>query len=249
MFTATPKLWVSVLLLTSGLCLAFASAAQANSVIIINPSDVRIVGAPGWQNTNNDPDPTGFSILSVYTMGSNVQRSLLNFDVSALNGQSIFSATLTLYANTSWGNNSGGAAMDVYKVTTAWDEHQATWNSAKTGVPWITPGGDYVGEGVGNAPFATSSANPGNNQAVIWDVTDLVAAWAGGASNLGMLLKSNEGNGLTFWSNNYSDPDLRPQLEVNYGLAGGNPVPEPFTVTMMALSGLGLVGYVRRRLA
>jgi hypothetical protein len=62
-------------------------------------------------------------------------------------------------------------------------------------------------------------------------------------------LKSYDGNGLTFWSNNYSDPSFRPELEVRYGLAGGDPVPEPFTITMMALSGLGLVGYVRRRLA
>ncbi len=245
MSIAAMKSWLPGVALALGLCLGVATVAQGVSTTVLNPDDVRILkGAP---NTNYDPDPTGFPILSVYTVGTNVQRSLIDFNLDSLAGCTIQSATLTLYANTGWGTNSGLKAMDIYRVTRAWDEDDATWNSADVGVPWTTPGGDFTGTGGG--PYATSNANPANNQPTSWDVTTLVAEWVSGAqANDGLMLLSYEGNRLTFWSNNYGVEAYRPSLEVQY-LPPPPPVPEPVTAALLALNGLGLAGYLRRRLS
>jgi hypothetical protein len=34
-------------------------------------------------------------------------------------------------------------ALDIYPVTAEWDEYQATWHDAQTGLPWFNPGGDH----------------------------------------------------------------------------------------------------------
>jgi hypothetical protein len=176
--------------------------------------DARILGLPGYEAANFQQD-----MLSVYTHGENVQRTLLQFDLSQVvlaPGERLASATLRLSASTGFGG-SNGEPMEVYAVARPWTEEGLTWQRASVASPWTTAGGDIAGtDGVPNSPpFAVSTASPADGAPVTWDVGELVDRWLEGvAPNHGLLLKSSEGNGLTFAQRESASAALRPGLEI-----------------------------------
>jgi len=177
---------------------ALAVTVRGEVVRVFTEDDARILNinnSPGYQNANYRND-----ILSVYTVGSNVQRTLIRFDLAAVApgpGQRLSSAVLHLTASTGFGRNPGGSRMEVWRVTRPWVESETTWLHASTGVLWTSPGGDMAGGHSG--PFAVSTANPPNDSVVSWDVTELVDLWLEGLlPNHGLLMLSTPGNGLTF---------------------------------------------------
>ncbi len=189
-------------------------------------------------------------------------RSVLNFDLSGLPGDSslITSATLGLYYF-SYGGAQGhtdpaGRTCNVHRLTNSWTETGSTWqardgydqptpvywDACNAGSPSYQPGGgDFV-------PTAAASAvvPAGTADWMTWDVTCLVKDWVDGTANHGLIIKdsdeieSDPGGGnisylLMFHSSEFSNTAFRPYLEVNY-------VPEP---SALLLFGTGFAGLVR----
>jgi hypothetical protein len=209
---------------------------QAATLTLAPSADIRILDFFPSTNFFNNIS------LSVFTLTGNTQRTLMSFDFSSIPaGQQIVSATLTLTALTNNGNNSGGVNMDVHAVTTPWIENQATWNSASAGNPWTTAGGDFD-------PFiyASSNANPLNNTPVTWNVTSLVQDWYDGTiPNEGLLLRSFNGNGLTFYSSLPGNPvSFLPSLTIEY-----TAIPEAGSLMLVGLGIVAVVGVARGRRA
>ncbi|GEM_PF-287592 len=101
-----------------------------------------------------------------------------------------------------------------------------TWMTARPGVNWATPGGDFD---LAELDRVTVAANPDGWYR--WDVTSAVRAWADGtASNHGLLLEPDNAPWAhhEFRSSEYSTPNLRSRLIVAYTVGGADtPTPTP----------------------
>lgn len=115
-----------------------------------------------------------------------VNRTLLHFDTSTIPaGTAITSAQLRLMVTgVSGPGGASGGELNVYRVTEAWTEPNATWNNRDTGTAWSTAGGVY------NATLiATVTVADGYTGAVDLNITALVQAWIDNVSpNRGLIL-------------------------------------------------------------
>ena len=218
------------------LCVQWMLGVAKGDFLLLNAiEDSRIISlpaVPSFADSNFGLE----SMLSVYSLPGNTQRSLLKFNVASVPAnQQIDSAILTLYRNTTFGDNGNPSnlPMTAHQVMTSWSESTVTWNS-----PWTTAGGDF-----GASVFGTASANPASNQPVNWDVTGLVQSWYSGSTpNHGLLLQSTTGNELSFWSDETANANLRPSLSVNF-----TAVPEPSSLMLIgALAGAVCFRRMRR---
>lgn len=223
--------------LLTTMVVAFSGTAAAGMVTLGVTQDTRL------QNGVNAPDPSS-AFLSVYSVDSNIQRSLLQFNLSPIPpGQQILSAVLKLTANVQYGSNPDKHAMTAHQVTKEWNETQATWSNATTGNGWSSPGGDYH-----LTAAASSNANPTADQIVSWNLTSLVQDWYdGSAVNYGLLLKSLPGNQLHFHSSNVDTQNWRPALEITYAELPSSEVPEPSTLALFAMGGIGCLARRTKR--
>jgi|GEM_PF-780127 len=155
--------------------------------------------------------------------GTNVIRSLLKFDLSSIPAAtSITSANLNLWFSST--NSNSPIDISLHKVTKAWEENQANWNSAKTSTPWSLKGGDFV-----NTPLSTISGitEPGDliTGQMSWSIPPaLVSNWiTNPSSNYGFLLKSDTETVTTykkFISSEHSiDEQYHPLLVITYNTA------------------------------
>ena len=180
----------------------------------LEPSaDARIISYGGSLDKQN----YATDILSVYTSTSNanLQRTLMQFDLSGIllaGNERVGSAVLTLVASTTYGGNPA-QPMEVYRVLAPWNEQTVTWLQRAANISWGTQGGDFLGEG--GPAYAVSTNAPTTGQQVGWDVTLLVEEWVEQAApNYGLLLRSYNGNGLTFIQRESPDTNSRPALTV-----------------------------------
>lgn len=179
--------------------------------------------------------------LSIYTdaegqgVGGNTQHSLLQFDVSALAGKTITSATLTLTHDSAIYHTGQplGTQADLYAAAQPWNTG-ATWNTTDGSTPWTTPGGTSTG-----TLFAFNNTVIPDNSGVVpvsFDVTSLVSDWTSGAlTNDGILLTGTEGDGLHFY---IAGADA-PSLTITY-------TPEPASLALIGLGGLSILARRRR---
>ena len=158
-----------------------------------------------------------------------LQRSLLRFDLSALNpNDEIDWATLDLYLD-----GSGGAdtvRIDAHALSRVWTEGSgdgtvgldgATWISANGIVGWTAQGGDF------DTSVAATRVVPGATGAwYSWEITKLVEGWHSNApSNRGVILRiSKESAGAnrkrTFRASDGATPSLFPRLTIHSTPAG-----------------------------
>ena len=105
-----------------------------------------------------------------------------------------------------------------------------TWSTARPGVNWAAPGGDFA---PAELDRVTVAANPDGWYR--WDVTSAVRAWVddvtpltGAASNYGLLLEPDNAPWAhhEFRSSEYSTLNLRPRLVVTYSV-GDAATPTP----------------------
>ena len=154
-------------------------------------------------------------------------RTLVRFDLTGWLPASaqIDEAWLDLYAYDS-GFDDNAQDVVVHQVTRTWVEGNGwdlfadgrdegvTWVTARPGVAWASPGGDFD---TTELDRQTVAANPDGWQR--WDVTAAVQAWVSGASpNNGLLLEPDRAPWThhQFRSSEYSTPSLRPRLVVTY---------------------------------
>jgi hypothetical protein len=127
-----------------------------------------------------DPDINFVSftgILAASELNENA-RTVIHFDLDGWAPDSISQAKLYLY-HYRGGNYTGSRAINVYPLTSAFNESTATWN-----YPWVTPGGDYD-----NGISASADVPEAWENWVSWDVTEILKNRWTNVANCGFLLK------------------------------------------------------------
>ena len=156
-------------------------------------------------------------------------RGVFEYDLSIIPaGATIDSAVFELYMYDHEQEHMVNNFIDVeiHKITRSWNEgikdgtsceSGATWTAYDCVNSWNTSGGDFDS----NIESMTTINYSGINQWHQWDIKDLIQDWVDNPStNYGMLLKA--ANEITeafmghFYSEEYSDVDLRPKLTVVY---------------------------------
>jgi hypothetical protein len=186
---------------------------QATTYTLEPVADARVISLSGGFDTMN----YAADILSVYTSisGGNTQRTFMTFNLSSVSlasTQRVDSAVLTLHASTAFGGNPA-KPMEIFRVTAPWTESGLTWSNRDATHPWAAAGGDFTG--LNGQPYSVSTNSPVEGQAVAWDITELVDEWvAQGVVNNGLVLRSYDGNGLTFSQRESANTTLRPKLTI-----------------------------------
>ncbi|MPZ29100.1 MAG: DNRLRE domain-containing protein, partial [Micromonosporaceae bacterium] len=128
-------------------------------------------------------------------------------------GARVLEAELGLWSVTTIGS---GATYDVHALSSGFDEGTATWNAARTGASWTSPGGDYH-------PTVSDIVVGNTNDPAWrrWYVDEIAQGWVDNpASNHGLLVKLADEAGpaerTLFLSSEASEPKLRPKLTVVY---------------------------------
>jgi hypothetical protein len=125
---------------------------------------------------------------------------LIKADASAWSGTISLAKLYMYWVNTGYTHT--GAAVQACKLTRAYVNNEATWNSYSTGNAWTTPGGDYV------------SSNPSCGSANVissagwmnWDVTAIVQdAITNNSGIVNILIKYTTENGASYSESFNSD--------------------------------------------
>ncbi len=132
------------------------------------------------------------------------QRGLIEWDLSVIPvGVTITDATVTMKSNKD--NRHKVVTVNIYRVTTSWNELSVTWNNVS--------GGDYDGSSYGSIVADTNKALTTSS-----NIKSLVQEWINGTNNYGVILI---GDGATqeeakFFSQDKGD-EPAPILHVTYG--------------------------------
>lgn len=150
--------------------------------------------------------------------GGQAQRMLMRFPLDRLpRERPVRSATLTLHSFLDY-NDALTVAVNVYRVTSPWQEYAATWRARTLTASWDRPGGDAAG------PYATTVVGPVKpGEAVEWDISALCREWlTGEAPNYGLMLSlaSTEPANKSIAAKEHPDPAMWPRLVVELGEAG-----------------------------
>lgn len=168
--------------------------------------------------------------LSVETTSGVVERSYLKFDTSSLAGMTVTSATLRVWVVR---ENSGGGSSDVfelYPVFSPWDNgltYTQSQNLTQGALVASAPSTDYG---------TTNTTTP--PQAVDFDVTSLVASWASGSANHGLVIRfPSSANADMRFGSAEDDPSTRPTLTVAASAPSPSPAPGPAPAPSPAAGG------------
>jgi len=154
----------------------------------------------------------GFDTELAAVAGGQTQHALFRFPIEGLPaGTGVRSAVLTLRGIGSY-RDEAPVAVEVFPVTSPWEEPQATWLARSTMEDWTTPGGD---SGPAAASAVVTATEPGSVWE--WDVTQLVQRWhAAESPNHGLVLRLPAGaEGIkSFASREHPEASMRPVLRV-----------------------------------
>jgi hypothetical protein len=207
------------------------------NLIVTSPSPYTILTLSPAMDTSiksGEPDTTrdtktwiDLGRLAGSTYGN--YHGLIYFDLSSIpSNAQINNAILTLAYEGD--NRNQTTKIGVFRPS-AWD-NSATWNSKQTGVSWTTSGGDWTdknGISYGATPYSEVTYPLGSTQDANFDVKALVQQYASGAQNTGFFLKANEieNSYISFYSSEWTNPDQRPRLVINYTTSGAPSNPAP----------------------
>ncbi|MBC7223052.1 MAG: DNRLRE domain-containing protein, partial [Anaerolineae bacterium] len=174
-----------------------------------------------WYPTSNFG---GNSLVGIRPV--DVSAALFQFDLSALPaGAEVESATLELWVQRQ--SNIHSLTAEVYRVLRPWEEGEVTWYRAAGGTAWQTAGCNGASDREQVA--ADSQVLDGSGRWYTFDVTSIVARWAQGAPNHGLVVKASGKVSVQydFASREWPDGAYRPRLVVRYAGGGGAPTPTP----------------------
>jgi hypothetical protein len=127
-----------------------------------------------------DPDENKSSkagLLTASAVNENA-RIVIHFDLTGWGTDSISQAKLFLY-HYRGGDYTGSRTINVYPLTSGFDESTATWN-----FPWITSGGDY------DTSISASADIPEEwENWVEWDATDILIGHWNDVVDFGFLIR------------------------------------------------------------
>ena len=108
-----------------------------------------------------------------------------------------------------------GEVCSLFIYQKSWDVAAATWEIAKTNVPWDNPGGDCKRDFITVVPFTDT------NSWEEFDATEIVRySISNPDSNYGLFLKTGLGNiERRYYSSDYSVDSLRPKLTITTSTA------------------------------
>lgn len=132
-------------------------------------------------------------------------RSLLSFDISSLPaGLDITSAILRMYISRN-DVPTLSKTLNIYRLLGPFIEGTVSYNNQPP---------------IGGSPDGSATVTSQINTFIEWDITNLVKGWyTGGIQNNGIMVTGLEtAHSLVgFWSKEYMDNSLRPELVVQYG--------------------------------
>lgn len=102
-----------------------------------------------------------------------------------------------------------GSTIYLHRMLAPWDD-SATWDGMAGGV-----GVDNIEASTVRDGFNFGEINM-DKQSIEFDVTATVQKWSNGEPNYGWVFTSTGSNGWDFYSSNWIEQDLRPQLEVEF---------------------------------
>ncbi|MGW0855914.1 DNRLRE domain-containing protein [Streptomyces sp. NPDC002690] len=183
--------------------------------VTVDPTSTLAVTTDTWVQ---NPDYTDSQVSSTelksgtYDAGTDVARSYLKFDVSALKGKHITDTNLALYSYYSSTCATTGAGTQVRRVTGTWDSSTITWSAQ--------PATTTTGAVTNTAALGYSTSCPAGTEN--FDIDAIVQAWADGSSNYGLRVAGASETDSTTWrrfrSANYvsGDGSTEPHLTVTY---------------------------------
>lgn len=218
--------------IAAGLAFSFGVALPATAQTI-KLSDSSATVLRGGTHANTNTSSATVLATRASSEATNVRRVLLKFDThnKIPAHTAIASAKLTL---TVAGGNGQTRQVVPYRVTSSYDETQATWNRRKSGVSWGRAGGDTA------EAYAGVSVTDTVGSQVTFDVTGLVrGAVSGrfGSLRYSRILLIDTGSSTPdsykeYFSDEAGDSSVRPVLTVTYGQGTtAAPAPAPPTST------------------
>jgi endonuclease/exonuclease/phosphatase family metal-dependent hydrolase len=210
---------------------AMSGTAAAQTTVVLNQAGSQVTDTTlrngAYANTNYDNTPL---ITRRSTSDPDWERrALLKFDTQNTipAGAQITSATLTLTVRSGLGTAGQTRPIQLFRITTAFQESEATWRVRMGTSTWSTPGGDVAEQFSAGYP----SNVPGSR--VTFNVTSLVQRTVNGefgSRYTRMLLADAAPEGKESYREYYGSEDStvsrRPTLTIVLG-SGTNPVPTP----------------------
>lgn len=197
------------------LLFAFSVCAPAQTTVTLQEGLNGYTGSADARLGNSDP---GNYNGTTWGLRMSSEAVVLRFAIFQAeggpvpDGATITSATLSAYKF--WGAD---AVVKAERLLRAWQETEVTWYNATTGSAWATPGA------LGASDVTSSGAAQGSvGTAEGWlnfDVTAVVQAFAGGASNHGWRLEQIAGDTGThdfIAKDHATQTALRPRLTISY---------------------------------
>lgn len=171
----------------------------ADEITLVPEQDAYICDCkPDSTNPNGGPN-----YLYQGQFGSCYDRTLIQWDISEIEpGSTIINAEMWRYCEAFYGVVSG--EMVYYLITDPWDENTVTYNTQP----------NYIED------IQTVTGWPAVDEWQIVDVTEFVQNWFDGTyENYGIYCHSQNTTGTCvagFYSSNYSNEELRPELVITY---------------------------------
>jgi hypothetical protein len=107
-------------------------------------------------------------------------------------------------------SSSTSRIVDLYEVTTDWDDNAMWYRARGAATPWATPGGDYYPNPVASAKLPASGS-------ASWDLTALASDWYDNkASNQGVLLRIRNTSQSASFNSRDTASGQRPALNVTF---------------------------------
>jgi endonuclease/exonuclease/phosphatase family metal-dependent hydrolase len=201
------------------LAIGSVAPALAQTTLVLGAPDTQVTdttirgGTYASKNFDNSVLVTRASDSDEYD-----RRALLKFDTQNTipQGSAITSATLTVRVKD--GGTDISRNIGAYRVTTSFEEAQATWRVRKAGTNWSRAGGDL------GTMYASAHASNAAGSAVTFDVTRLVQDAVNGEFGsrytrvaLIDLDASTRDSYREYHHSETADASLRPVLTVTYG--------------------------------